>query len=72
MRTAVQQEILKEKDHLDGPRSRWEKNIILTLMLNTIKGVNWIYLAEGWDKWCALFEHGNELPASAKCKGFRD
>ena len=41
-------------------------------MLNTNKGVNWIYLAEGWDKWCALFEHSNELRASAKCKEFCD
>jgi hypothetical protein len=37
---------------------------ILVLTLNTMRGVKWIYLAEGRDKWCALFEQCNELPGS--------
>jgi hypothetical protein len=33
------------KDHMDEQEVDGRK--ILTLMLNTMKGVNWIYLAEG-------------------------
>jgi hypothetical protein len=45
---------------------------ILTLMLNAMTGVSWIYLAEDRDMWCAVFEHGNELSGSAKCEEFRE
>jgi hypothetical protein len=70
MHTAVWQEILKEKDHLVEQGVYGRK--ILILMLNTTKGVNWIYLAEASDKWCALFEHGKEFLGSTKCEELRD
>ena len=67
---AVWQEFLKEKHHLNEQGVDGRK--LLTLMLNTMTGVNWIYLAEDRDMWCPLFEHGNELPHSAKCEDFRE
>ena len=70
MHTAVWQEILKEKDHLD--EQGVDRRKILTLMLNAMKGVNWIFLAEGWEKWRAVFEDVNELPGSPKREDFRD
>lgn len=54
------------KRPLGWARGRWEK--ILKFMLNTIRGVNWIYLDESRGKWYALFERGNELTGSVKCE----
>jgi len=42
----------------------------MTLMLNKMRGVSWIYLAEDRDRRCALFEHSNELRVPQNVKSF--
>jgi len=45
---------LRERDHLEDPRLRWEDNIKMDLREVESWGMDWIDLAEGRDRWQAL------------------
>ena len=44
----------KGKRPLGRPRPRWEDNIKVDLQEVGSRGVEWIELAEDWDRWRAL------------------
>jgi hypothetical protein len=45
---------LRERDHLEDPRLRWEDNIKMDLQEVELWGVDWISLAQDRDRWRAL------------------
>jgi len=45
---------LKERDHLEDSRLRWEDNIKMDLQEVEFWGMDWIDLAEDRDRWQAL------------------
>ena len=44
---------LRERDHLEDPRCRWEDNIKMDLQGVVCGGIDWIKLAQERDRWQA-------------------
>jgi hypothetical protein len=58
---------------LGRPRHRWEDNIKMGLGEIGFGYVNWIHLAQDWDRWwVSSCEHGDETSGSIKCREFPD
>jgi hypothetical protein len=47
---------MKERDHVEGIRRRWEDNI-----KTGWEHVDWIRLVEDRDKWRTLYKYGGKL-----------
>jgi hypothetical protein len=60
------------KRPLGTPRLRWDDNIKMDLQEVGCGGVDWIELAQGWDRWRAFVIAGNESSGSIKCGEFLD
>ena len=52
------------KRPLERPRRRWEDNIKMDLQEVGCEGMDWIELAQDWDRWRALVNAGNFLTDS--------
>ena len=56
MNTGFQWGNMKERDHVEGIRRRWEDNI-----KTGWEHVDWIRLVEDRDKWRTLYKYGGKL-----------
>jgi hypothetical protein len=55
---------LRERDHLEDPRLRWEDNIKMDLQEVEFWGMDWIDLAQDRDRWQMLVNAAMNLRLS--------